>query len=71
MNDIVKMRLAFCVAIILMVCSVFVFTPVGEGMSLLCSIFATPFLFIFVFYFFKIKLRILLIIIKDFIKKFR
>ncbi|ACO17292.1 hypothetical protein SP70585_1843 [Streptococcus pneumoniae 70585] len=40
-------------------------------MSLLCSIFAIPFLFIFVFYFFKIKLRILLIIIKDFIKKFR
>lgn len=70
MNDIVKMRLAFCVAIIFMSRSVFV-NPVGEGLSLLCSIFATPFLFIFVFYFFKIKLRILLIIIKDFIKKFR
>lgn len=53
MNDIVKMRLAFCITIILMACSVFVFTPVGEGMSLLCSIFATPFLFIFVFYFLK------------------
>lgn len=71
MNDIVKMRLAFCVTIILMVCSVFVFTPVGEGMSLLCSIFATPFLFIFAFYFFKIKIKSCYIIVKDFIKKFR
>ena len=71
MNDIGRMRVAFCVAIILMACSVFVLTPVGEGMSLFCAIFATPFLFIFVFYFFKIKLRNLCIIIKDFIEKFR
>jgi len=71
MNDIVKMRLAFCITIILMACSVFVFTPVGEGMSLFCSIIATPFLFTFAFYFFKIKIKIFYIIVKDMLDKFR
>ena len=71
MNDIVKMRLAFCSTIILMACSVFVFNPVGEGLSLLCSIIATPFLFTFAFYFFKIKIKSFCIIVKDMLKKFR
>ncbi len=71
MNDIGRMRLSFCVFIILMGLSVFIFHPIGEGISLMCTIIATPFLFTFAFYFLKIKLRNLYITIKDFIEKFR
>lgn len=71
MNDIRRMRLAFCIATILMVCSIFVFKPTGEGMSLLCSILATPFIFIFIYYFIKFKIIVLYSLVRDILKKFR
>lgn len=71
MNDIVKMRLAFCITIILMACSVFLFTPVGEGMSLFCSILAIPFIFMFIYYFIKFKMIVLYSLVRDILNKFR
>ncbi|CVO53683.1 Uncharacterised protein [Streptococcus pneumoniae] len=71
MNDIRRMRLSFCVFIILMGLSVFIFHPIGEGISLMCTIIATPFLFTFAFYFFKIKIKSFYIIVKDMLDKFR
>ena len=71
MNDIRRMRLSFCVFIILMGLSVFIFHPIGEGISLMCTIIATPFLFTFAFYFLKIKIKSVYIIVKDMLDKFR
>ena len=71
MNDIRRMRLSFCDFIILMGLSVFIFHPIGEGISLMCTIIATPFLFTFAFYFFKIKIKSFYIIVKDMLDKFR
>ena len=71
MNDIRRMRLAFCIAIILLVCSIFVFNPVGEGLSLLCAIFAIPFIFIFIYYFIKFKMIVLYSLVRDILNKFR
>lgn len=71
MNDIVKMRLAFCIAMILMACSVFLFSPVGEGLSLVCSILAIPFVFMFIYYFIKFKMILLYSLVRDILNKFR
>lgn len=71
MNDIKYMQVSFCVFIILMGLSVFIFHPIGEGVSLMCAIIATPFLFTFAFYFFKIKIKSFCVIVKSMLEKFR
>lgn len=71
MNDIKYMQVSFCVFIILMGLSIFIFHPIGEGFSLMCAIIATPFLFTFAFYFFKIKIKSFCVIVKSMLEKIR
>ncbi|MDS8302858.1 hypothetical protein RLH98_10330 [Streptococcus pneumoniae] len=71
MNDVKYMQVSFGVFIILMGLSIFIFHPIGEGISLMCTIIATPFLFTFAFYFFKIKIKSFCIIVKSMLEKFR